>query len=122
MSLKAILASALVVAGFGLGAAGAQAQAVRVDLTVGAPVYNVQFWDDEYEEEYAPVYRPRYRVYRERPVEYYQPGPVYRQPSPYGRPSYYNKEAAKDYVKDYRRSQKEIVKERARAWNRQNGF
>ena len=95
----------------------------------------VQFFND-YDEEYyspSPVYRPRERIYREPPVqEYYAPSPVYRASiqeyyAPrrvYRAPTqqFYDKEAAKDYVKSYRRAQKEIFKEQVRGWNRAHGY
>ncbi len=80
-----------------------QAQAVPVQFYYGAP--------------YGPYYAPPPPP----PVYYYgrpRRAPTYGYP-PYG---YYDKEAAKDYVKSYRRSQKEILKDQARAWNRANGF
>jgi hypothetical protein len=96
----------------------------------------VQFFES-YDEEYdapAPIYRPRERLYREPPVqEYYARRPVYRDPPVHEyyarRPVYrapnqlfYDKEAAKDYVKSYRRAQKEIFKEQVRGWNRAHGY
>jgi hypothetical protein len=98
-------------------------------------VETVQFFEN-YDEDYdqAPVYRPRERLYRGPPVqeyyarrpvyrappvqEYYARRPVYRAPNQY----FYDKEAAKDYVKGYRRAQKEIFKEQLRGWNRANGY
>jgi hypothetical protein len=70
---------------------------------------------------YGHPYRPYYAPPPPPPVYYYgrpRRAPVYGYP-PYG---YYNKEAAKNYVKGYRQGQKEILKDRARAWNRANGF
>jgi hypothetical protein len=81
----------------------------------------VQFFEN-YDEDYdapAPIYRPRERLYREPPVqEYYARRPVYRAPNQL----FYDKEAAKDYVKSYRRAQKEIFKEQVRGWNRAHGY
>ena len=48
----------------------------------------------------------------------YAPRPVYRAPA-YG---FYDREDAKDYVKGYRRAQKEIFKDRVRVWNRTHGY
>jgi hypothetical protein len=109
--------------------------ATAVGTLIAQPLETVQFIDD-YDDEYyapAPTYRPSYRVYREPPVqeyhaprrayrapvqEYYAPRPVYRAPNQL----FYDKEAAKDYVKSYRRAQKEIFKEQVRGWNRAHGY
>ncbi|MBZ6074732.1 hypothetical protein [Microvirga puerhi] len=63
------------------------------------------------------------------PPRYYGPPPGYRRPPPppppgyYGPPrGYYNREAAKEYMKDYKRAEKEMTKEQIRSWNRRNGF
>ena len=110
----AFLATAAQAAPFGHGGA--------VERLGAAPVQSVQFYDDPYDGDYAPppVYRPRYRAYRAPPSDgyFYQPRPVYRAPA-YG---FYDREDAKDYVKSYRRAQKDILKDRARAWNRSHGY
>jgi len=86
-----------------------------------APVGTVQFFNDSDDDDYyapPPVYRPRYRGYRTPSYGHYAPRPVYRAPA-YG---FYDREDAKDYVKGYRRAQKEILKDRVRGWNRAHGF
>lgn len=115
-----------VAGGLALGAVGAQAAPLPV-VAVDAPasVQNVQFYF--YADDPPPVV-----YYDPPPPRYYAPPPRYYRPAPppvyggghYGPPryGYYDKEAAKDYVKDYRRTQKEIHKERVRAWNRANGY
>lgn len=111
-----------VAAGLALGAAGAQAAPVPVThAEAPASVQTVQFF--YYDDPPPPVY------YDPPPRRYYGPPPGYYRPPPpprtyYGPPryGYWDKEAAKDYVKDYRRTQKEIYKERVRAWNRANGY
>jgi hypothetical protein len=115
--------------GFAMVATAGQAAPVRLGASAAtsaaAPVQTVQFYYESYDDyDYvvpAPVYRPSYRVYRAPPAyDYYAPRPVYRTPVPaYG---YYDREDAKDYVKGYRRAQKEIFKDRVRAWNRTHGF
>jgi len=90
---------------------------------LGAPsVQSVQYYYDPYDDDYVPppVYRPPYRVYRAPPAYGYgyAPRPVYRAPA-YG---FYDREDAKDYVKGYRRAQKEIFKDRVRVWNRTHGY
>jgi hypothetical protein len=111
--------------GFALMASAGQAAPVRIGSAVESlasnPVQAVQFYyDSDHYDYYAPrpVYRPHYRVYRAPSPEYYAPVPVYREPR-YG---FYDREDAKDYVKGYRRAQKEIFKDRVRGWNRAHGF
>jgi hypothetical protein len=116
------------VAALGLACAATASQAAPVrfggsaEVFGPAPARTVQYYyDPGYDDDYAPppVYRPPYRVYRAPSYGYYYaPRPVYRAPA-YG---FYDREDAKDYVKGYRRAQKEIFKERARAWNRTHGF
>jgi hypothetical protein len=103
----------VVAGGLALGAVGARAAPMPVaKVEVSAPVQTVQFFDDDPPPRryYGP---PRERWERRPPRAEYRPGP-------YG--GFWDKEAAKDAVKDYRRTQKEIHKERVRAWNRANGY
>jgi hypothetical protein len=122
-----------------MAATAVGAAPIRSGTAVGALVSQVeavQFFES-YDEDYdrpAPVYRPRERLYREPPVqEYYARRPIYREPPVeeyyarrpvYRAPNqqFYDKEAAKDYVKSYRRAQKEIFKEQVRGWNRAHGY
>jgi hypothetical protein len=109
----------------------AEAAPVRIGSGIeglASRAQTVQFYDD-FEDDYyyapRPVYRPQYRVYRAPPSAYYAPRPVYREPRPiYREPRYgfYDREDAKDYVKGYRRAQKEIFKDQVRGWNRAHGF
>ena len=123
-----------VVGGLGLGAVGAQAAPLPVTAADRpAAVRQVQFF--YFDDDVPPP--PRYYRYDDRP-----PAPRWyhdddRPPRPHGPPPHdfrpppptayyppppYGKEAAKDYVKNYRQMQKQIVKEQARAWNEQHGF
>lgn len=128
-----------------LGALGAQAAPIpRSPVDASASVHNVQFYY-YYDEAPPPVYYapPPHRYYDgPRPRPYYEPRPAYEPPRTYGRPMspgyavptlpdrkgrqgqmvIYDKEEAKDYIKSYRQNQKEIYKEKQRAWNRANGF
>ncbi|NIX77136.1 hypothetical protein [Microvirga terricola] len=120
-----------VAGGLALGAVSAQAAPLPfVAVDAPASVQNVQFYF--YAEDPPP---PPVVYYDPPPPRYYAPPPRYYRPAPpppptpfygreYGPPryGYYNKEAAKNYVKDYRRAEKEIYKERVRAWNKANGF
>ena len=128
-----VLRISLTAAAFGLGLTGAaQAGTLPVVPALGAamaaPVQTVQYWGYD-EDDYYVAPPPRRRYYRPPPAYGYDynPGrPAYGVPS-YGYPSYgsrgyYNREAAKEYAKDYRRAQKEIFKERVRGWNRAHGF
>jgi hypothetical protein len=113
------LAAGLLAAGF---ISGATAQAAPLPSVIeafpgaSASVETVQYYYyDDYE--YAPA-PPRYRVYRQPPAYgYYGPPQRY-----YGPPSRGYVERQKEAVKDYRRAQKEIFKERVRGWNRTHGF
>jgi hypothetical protein len=121
----------VVAGGLALGAVGARAAPMPVaKAEVSAPVQTVQFFDDD-----PPVVydAPRRYYYDDPPPRRYYGPPRERwerwerrppraeyRPGPYG--GFWDKEAAKDAVKDYRRTQKEIHKERVRAWNRANGY
>jgi len=127
-----------VAAGLALGTAGAGAAPMPyVALDAPAPVQPVQFYYYGSPPPPPPVYyepprrryyddRPRY--YRPAPRAYYGPQPQgYRVPtlSPGGRQGYtviYDRDAAKDAMRDYRQTQKELYKERQRAWNRAHGY
>jgi hypothetical protein len=134
-----------VAAGLALGVAGAKAAPMPVaTLDAPASVQEVQFFYHDNSPPPPPVYyepppppryyydRPRYYDERPRyerpPRAYYAPrSPGYAVPtlSPRGRQGsavIYDKEAAKDYMRNYRQTQKEIYKERSRAWNRANGY
>ena len=133
-----VLRISLIAAALGLGLTGA-AQAgtlpavPALGAAVAAPVETVQYWGYD-EDDYYVAPPPRRRYYRPPPAYgygYYPGRPAYGGPSygtpSYGSPSYgyrgyYNREAAKDYAKDYRRTQKEIFKDRVRGWNRAHGF
>ncbi|QFU16240.1 hypothetical protein [Microvirga thermotolerans] len=96
-----------------LGAAGAKAAPLPVGpVEAPATLRQVQFFYDGPDYDDPP------------PPRYYGPPPRYYRPPPpppgYG--YYYDREAAKEYMKDYRRAQKEIAKDQIRAWNRRNGF
>ncbi|MCB8819759.1 hypothetical protein [Microvirga rosea] len=101
-----------------LGAVNAQAAPFSAGAAnAPAMVHKAQFFDD------GPDY------YDPPPRRYYGPPPGYRRPPPpppgyYPPPGrgYYNREAAKEYMKDYRRAQKDMTKDQIRAWNRRNGF
>lgn len=103
----------------GLGALNVQAAPVPVG-SADAPAFvqQAQFYYD------GPDY------YDPPPRRYYGPPPGYRRPPPpppgyYAPPpryGYHNREAAKEYMKDYKRAQKEIAKDQIRSWNRRNGF
>ena len=69
-----------------------------------APVGRVRYWG-EYDEGVS---------YRSRPRRYDEP----RRYERYN----YDREAAKDYVKSYRRAQKDEFKAQVRGWNRAHGF
>ena len=130
-------------AGLILGAAGAEAAPMPlVPLNGMAPVQKVQFFffdDPPPPVYYDPPPPPRYyyerpRYYDERPRYGRPPRAYYAPPSPgytvptmssrgrQGSAVIYDKEAAKDYMRSYRQTQKEIHKERSRAWNRANGY
>ena len=120
MMLKTLMTGAAAL-GLALVATAGQAAPIRAGAALDGltSVQTVQFLYDDEDDYYVPppVYRPRYRVYREPPAYgYYAPRPVYRG---YG---FYDRDDAKDYVKGYRRAQKEMFKERVRAWNRTHGF
>jgi hypothetical protein len=117
-----------VTGGIAFGAVGAQAAPMPVMTAEAASsVQAVQFY---YYDDPPPVYYdppPRRSYYDPPPPPYYGPPPrrwghrpAPPPPGPYG--GFWNREAAKDYVKDYRRAQKDIHKERVRAWNRANGY
>jgi hypothetical protein len=89
-------------------------------------VHAIQYWDYQ-DPRYAP--RPRYR----QPPAYVPPAyvppayvPPYRDRPAYAyerpRGYFYDREDAKEYYRDYRRAQKDMQKDRIRAWNRANGF
>jgi hypothetical protein len=104
--------------GLGLGALNVQAAPMPAgSADASAVVQQVQFYYDG-PDYYDPPPRPRYYG---PPPGYRRPPPpgYYAPPPPYGR---YNREAAKEYMKDYKRSQKEITKDQIRSWNRRNGF
>jgi hypothetical protein len=92
-----------------------------------APVGRVRYWG-EYDEGVS--YRPRPRGYGY-PLYGYDEGYARRR-SGYGPRRYdeprryerynYDREAAKDYVKSYRRAQKDEFKAQVRGWNRAHGF
>lgn len=112
------LAAGMFAAGIVGGAATAQAAPLPpvIDAFPGSAVESVQYYyyDDDYD--YAPP-PPRRRVYRQPPAYgYYPPPPRY-----YGPPPGFV-ERRKEAIKDYRRAEKEIFKERVRAWNRTHGF
>ncbi|WP_112664278.1 hypothetical protein [Microvirga flavescens] len=118
-----------VAAGLTFASLGAQAAPVSAAGSAGwgPVVQDVQFlfFDDEPPPPPPVYYGPPPRAYYPPPPPpaYYGPPPRYgyrRAPPPPG--YYYDKEAAKDYVKDYRRNQKEIQKERVRTWNKTHGF
>ena len=130
------------VAGLALGVAGAKAVPLAA-LDAPASVQNVQFFYYDDPPPPPPVYyyepRPRYsydrpRYYDDRPRydrpprTYYAPrSPGYAVPTLSGRGRQgstviYDKDAAKDYMRNYRQTQKEIYKEKSRAWNRANGY
>lgn len=140
-----------VAGGLALGAVGAQAAPMPVvTAEVHSSVQTVQFYYDDpppviYESPRRYYYDdpPPRRYYDPPPRAYYEgprrdwdqprryarpPGPGYTVPTVPGRSGrpgeavIYDKEAAKDYMKDYRRAQKEIYKEKSRAWNRANGY
>lgn len=129
-----VLRISLTAAALSLGLAGAaQAGTLPVVPAIGqavaAPVQTVQYWGYDEDDYYVPA-PPRRRYDRPPPAYgYYGGRPAYGVPS-YGSPSYgsygsrgyYNREAAKEYVKDYRRGQKEMFKERVRGWNRAHGY
>ena len=132
--MTGVAALALTIAATAVGAAPIRS-GIAVEALV-SQVEAVQFFEN-YDEDYdapAPIYRRRERLYREPPVEeYYARRPVYREPPVeeyyarrpvYRAPNqqFYDKEAAKDYVKSYRRAQKEIFKEQVRGWNRAHGY
>lgn len=121
-----------VAGGLALGAVGAQAAPMPV-VTAEAmsSVQTVQFY--YYDDPPPVVYdAPRRYYYDDAPPRRYYGPPRERwehrppppradyRPGPNG--GFWNKDAAKDAVKDYRRAQKEIYKERSRAWNRANGY
>jgi hypothetical protein len=84
-----------------------------VEATPAVEPVQYYYYDDY---DYAPP-PPRYRVYREPPpYRYYAPPPRY-----YGPPPGFV-ERRKEAIKDYRRAQKEVFKDRVRAWNRAHGF
>jgi hypothetical protein len=125
-----ILKPSLAVAAFGLLLAGsAHAAPLPVVPALGdaaaAPVQSVQYWGGYDDDEYYARPPRRYRSYRaDRPVRRAY-GPPYGRPAYgyyYGGPRYYNREEAKDYVKDYRRAQKDVWKGQVRGWNRAHGF
>ena len=93
--------------------AGASLETVR-----SQSAQTVHFFYYEEDDDYAPppVYRRPHRVYPAPAYGHYPPRPV--EPH-YG---FYDREDAKDYVKGYRRAQKEMFKDRVRAWNRTQGF
>lgn len=107
-------------AGLAFGAAGAQAAPMfRTGVDAPAAVQNVQFYYEEYYYEPPPAYYgPPRRYYRPAPPPpaYYPPPPAYHPSPAYG--GFYDKET----TKAYRKAQKEIHKERVRAWNRANGY
>jgi hypothetical protein len=122
------VAAGLVLAGAISGAGCVQATPLSPIPRFDGPVASaerVQYYyeDDEYDF-VAPPPPPRYRVYRERPAYGYYDSPPRR--------GYYNPpprriyrdyaEDRKEAVKDYRRAQKEVFKERVRTWNRTHGF
>jgi hypothetical protein len=115
------LAAGLLAAGIAGAAATAQAAPLAsfadVVVDTAAPVQTVQYYYyDDYDWDYAPP-PPRYRVYRQPPTYgYYPPQPRYYSPAP----GYV--ERRREAVQDYRRAQKEIFKDRVRAWNRAHGF
>ncbi|WP_230531111.1 hypothetical protein [Microvirga roseola] len=127
-----------VAGGMALGAVSAQAAPIPfVETDAPASVQNVQFYYS-----YDPPPPPPVYYYGPPPPRYYGPPPRYYGPPPprfaprppgYAVPVpgrggrertgvIYDKEAAKDYMKEYRRNQKEIFKEKQRAWNRANGY
>lgn len=133
------VAAGLTAAGIALGAGAAlgaplPTATTSLGIAPGAFATPVQYYGDDY------GYPPPPRAYRRAPP----PPPGY-----YGRPSYgppppppgyygraYNGpsrgyssyrygdyvEDQKDAVKDYRRTQKEILKDQVRGWNRAHGF
>jgi hypothetical protein len=119
-----------VAGGLVLGAVGAQAAPMPV-MTSEAPasVQTVQFYYDNpppvvyYDPPPRRYYGPPRERYYGPPREHWEhraPRSAYNRPGPYG--GFWDKEDGKDYVKDYRRAQKDIYKERVRAWNRANGY
>jgi hypothetical protein len=134
------------VAGLALGIAGAGAAPMPLAAPdAPASVQNVQFFYYDNPPPPPPVYydpppatryyydRPRYfddrpRYDRPSPRTYYAPrSPGYAVPTLSGRGRQgsaviYDKDVAKDYMRNYRQTQKEIYKEKARAWNRANGY
>jgi len=106
-----------VAGGLALGAVGAQAAPMpRTAMDAPASVHKVQF---VYEEYYYDPPPPRY--YAPPPPRYYRPAPpppAFYPPPPGPAYGFYDK----DTTKAYRRAEKEIFKERARAWNRANGY
>lgn len=111
--LRHIWAAGAVLAFSATAALAAPFPVVTIDA-VRAPVEPVQYYYP-----YGPYYAPPPPP----PVYYGRPrrAPVYGYPAP-GPYRYYDKEAAKDYVKSQREMQKEILKDRTRAWNRAHGF
>ena len=120
MSLsKWVLAAGLI-----LGAAGAQAAPLPY-VAVDAPpsAQKVQFyfgWDDPPPPRTYYYDPPPPRYYRPPPPRYYGPPPrrAYNPPAPPEAYGFYDKET----TKAYRRAQKDVYKERVRAWNRANGY
>lgn len=123
--MKALIAAAALSTAF--VATGCQANPYPALAAGTAQVQTVQYWYDD--ASYAPpprrYYRPRPPAYYEDPgYGYYGPPRGYYRQRDYYRPRayYYDRDAAKDYVKDYRRAQKEIFKDQVRGWNRAHGF
>jgi hypothetical protein len=110
-----------VAGGLALGAVGAQAAPMPVTTAeIPASAQTVQFYYSEQPPAYYGPPRRHYGPPRERWERRPPPAAAYYPPRHgYG---FYDREAAKDYVKDYRRAQKEIHKDRVRAWNRANGY
>ncbi|MBF9232327.1 hypothetical protein [Microvirga alba] len=115
-----------VVGGLALGAVSAQAAPlplVAVDAPASAQTVQFFYYDDPPPVVYyepAPPPRAYYGRPRYYPVPPPPAAPGYGHRAPgYG---FYDKEAAKEYMKDYRKAEKDIHKERVRAWNRANGY
>lgn len=93
-----------------------------------APVERVRSWGEYDDESYRPRPRgwgyPRYGYdegYGRRRYGYGGPR-RYDEPRRYEPRYNYDRDAAKDYVKSYRRAQKDEFKAQVRGWNRAHGF